>query len=278
MAAQGGIKAQSRQGDFGKSWWAKRWLAVLESFRIGARLARGRTYARSGQVLSIDVGVGEVKARVQGSRPKPYDVTIKVTVLDGPEWDRVLEVLSRQAIFVAKLLAGQMPHDIEAVFTQARLSLFPQKRGDLKTDCSCPDSSNPCKHIAAVYYLLGEEFDRDPFLLFRLRGLEREKLLARLGPATARSAPAAVEPAAPRAAAGEPLPKEPSAFWALPPADDLFGEVAPPPVSMGLVLRLGKFPFWRGERPLAEALEPAYIQAAAMGLSTFLGEAGEKEG
>jgi uncharacterized Zn finger protein len=277
LSAQGGIRAQSRQGDFGTSWWAKRWLAVLESFRIGARLARGRSYARTGQVLSIDVRVGEVKARVQGSRPKPYDVTIEVTVLDAHEWDRVLETLSRQAIFVAKLLAGQMPHDIERVFTQARVSLFPQKRGDLKTDCSCPDSSNPCKHIAAVYYLLGEEFDRDPFLLFRLRGLEREKLVARLGSVPGRTATdKAEQPPAP--AAGEPLPKEPSAFWALPPADDLFGEVQPPPVSMGLVLRLGKFPFWRGERPLAEALEPAYIQAAAKGLSTFLGEGGEKEG
>ena len=276
LSAQGGIKAQSRQGDFGKSWWTKRWLAVLESFRIGARLARGRNYARTGQVLSIDVGVGEVKARVQGSRPKPYDVTIEVTVLDAHEWDRVLETLSRQAIFVAKLLAGQMPHDVERVFTQARVSLFPSKRGDLKTDCSCPDQSNPCKHIAAVYYLLGEEFDRDPFLLFRLRGLEREKLLARLGSAPGRSASDRVEQAPPPAA-GEPLPKEPSAFWALPPADDLFGEVQPPPVSMGLVLRLGKFPFWRGERPLAEALEPAYIQAAAKGLSTFLGEGEEKK-
>ncbi len=277
LSAQGGIKAQSRQGDFGTSWWAKRWLAVLETFRIAARLARGRSYARTGQVLSIDVGVGEVKARVQGSRPKPYDVSIEVKVLDSEEWDRVLEALSRQAIFVAKLLAGQMPHDIEGVFTQARVSLFPQKRGDLRTNCSCPDPSNPCKHIAAVYYLLGEEFDRDPFLLFRLRGLEREKLLARLGSARVQGGADRTEPA-PAPPAAEPLPLEPSAFWALPPADDLFGEVQPPPVSMGLVLRLGKFPFWRGERPLAEALEPAYIQAAAKGLSTFLGEGGEKEG
>src|SRR5262245_32996845 len=117
-AAQGGIKAQSRQGDFGKSWWAKRWQSVLEGFRIGGRLARGRTYARSGQVLSIDVAHGEVKSRVQGSRPRPYDVTIGVKELSEAEWAKVIEVLSRQALFVAKLLAGEMPQDIERAFTQ----------------------------------------------------------------------------------------------------------------------------------------------------------------
>src|SRR5262245_40337330 len=107
IEAQGGIKAESRQGDFGKSWWAKRWQTVLDSFRIGGRLERGRTYARKGQVLAIDIHAGEVTARVQGSRPRPYDVTISVTRLDRAEWDKVFEVLSRQALFVAKLLAGE---------------------------------------------------------------------------------------------------------------------------------------------------------------------------
>lgn len=271
MEAQGGIKAESRQGDFGKSWWAKRWQSVLESFRIGGRLARGRTYARQGQVLSIDIHAGEVTAKVQGSRPKPYDVTIGVTKLDKSEWERVLANLSKQALFVAKLLAGEMPQDIERVFTQAKLSLFPQKRGDLETDCSCPDESNPCKHIAAVYYLLGEEFDRDPFLIFRLRGLERDDLLARLGTSSKPEAQARAEaePAVPR----EPLPLEPSAFWALAPLpEDFYGEVQTPPVSAALVRRLGKFPFWRGERALVDAVEPTYVQASEKGLKVFLGE------
>src|SRR5262245_45288521 len=179
-AARGGIKAQTKRGQFGESWWAKRWIAVLESFDIGARLSRGRSYARSGQVLSIDVDKGKVKARVQGSRPTPYEVAIQVKELSAGEWAKLVKALSGQALFAAKLLAGEMPQDIEEVFEGAGLSLFPEKRGDLKTSCSCPDMSNPCKHIAAVYYLLGEEFDRDPFLLFKLRGLGREALLARL--------------------------------------------------------------------------------------------------
>src|SRR5690242_5044033 len=123
--AKGGIKAQSRRGTFGQSWWAKRWIAVLESFDLGARLGRGRSYARGGQVLSIDVEQGEVKASVQGSRPRPYAITIRVKVLSAGEWKKVLEALSKQALYVAKLLAGEMPPEIEDVFRQVKLSLFP---------------------------------------------------------------------------------------------------------------------------------------------------------
>lgn len=273
LAATGGIKAQSRSGDFGQSWWAKRWQAVLDSFHLGGRLARGRTYARQGQVLSIDVGQGKVKAKVQGSRPAPYDVTVGVEQLDKGEWEKVLAVLSRQALFVAKLLAGEMPQDIERAFRDAGVSLFPQRRGDLKTACSCPDEANPCKHIAAVYYLLGEEFDRDPYLLFRLRGLEREALLARLGAQAGREEEAAEKPLP-----GEPLATGPGEFWQGRSVGDLFGEVEPPPVEAALVRRLGKFPFWRGEKPLVEAVEPAYVVASKRGMEVFLGEGKEAEG
>src|SRR5204862_1744070 len=101
------------------------------------------------------------------------------------EWKKLTAVLSKQAIFLAKLLAGEMPQDVEEAFKEAGLSLFPQKLRDLETDCSCPDYSNPCKHIAAVYYLRGEEFDRDPFVIFKLRGIEREALIGQLSPAAA---------------------------------------------------------------------------------------------
>jgi uncharacterized Zn finger protein len=279
-AARGGIKAQSKGGQFGKSWWARRWIAVLESFQIGARLGRGRSYARSGQVLAIDVGQGTVTARVQGSRPKPYEVSIQVKGLQNKEWDKLVKALGRQARFVAKLLAGEMPQDIEDVFKKADLSLFPEKLGDLKTSCSCPDYSNPCKHIAAVYYLLGEEFDRDPFLLFKLRGLGREELLARLQEKAAPvdkfdkgGAPGVADAggSTPR----EPLPADPKTFWsggALP--DDLYGEVELAPLAAALPKRLGSFPFWRGGERFLDALEPVYRQAARRGLATFLGEPG----
>src|SRR3954453_9195516 len=179
--AKGGIRAASKRGSFGESWWARRWIEVLESFDIGARLRRGRSYARKGQVLSIDIKKGMVEAAVQGSRPEPYQVTIKVRPLMASEWKRMAAELSREAIFAAKLLAVEMPQDIERAFTGAGLSLFPESGREIATACSCPDWSNPCKHVAAVYYLLGEAFDRDPFLVFRLRGMDREEFAAILG-------------------------------------------------------------------------------------------------
>jgi uncharacterized Zn finger protein len=278
-AARGGIKAQSKRGSFGTSWWAQRWIAVLESFDIGARLGRGRSYARNGQVLAIDIDKGEVTARVQGSRPKPYDISIQVKPLTAAEWKKVVQALGQQALFTAKLLAGEMPQEIEQVFTDVKLSLFPEKLKDLTTECSCPDWSNPCKHIAAVYYLIGEEFDRDPFLLFKLRGLDREELLEALRSAAPRaSEKEAAEPEAAAPQPEEPLPADPSLFWnggELP--ADVFGEVRTPPVSAALPKRLGNFPFWRGTERFLDALEPVYRQAAQRGLEAFLGEPHKEE-
>lgn len=272
-AAEGGIKAQSKRGSFGQSWWARRWISVLESFDIGARLGRGRSYARNGQVLAIDIAEGEVKAKVQGSRPKPYAVTIRMKVLAPKQWDLVVESLSGQALFVAKLLAGEMPQDIEQIFKGVKLSLFPQQQADLTTDCSCPDWSNPCKHVAAVYYLLGEEFDRDPFLLFRLRGLGRDDLLQRLSRLQPTLEPAEVATEGPATEPSAPLPPDPAGFWSrsesLP--EDCFGAVEAPPVSAAWLRRLGPFPFWRGEASLVDTLEPIYARAAQQGLATFLG-------
>jgi uncharacterized Zn finger protein len=274
--AVGGIKAQSKKGRFGESWWAQRWIGVLESFDIGARLGRGRSYARRGQVLSVDIEQGQVKAKVQGSRPKPYDITIAVKTLSKAEWAKVQQALTGQALFVAKLLAGEMPQDIEQVFQEVKLSLFPERLRDLTTQCSCPDWSNPCKHIAAVYYLLGEEFDRDPFLVFKLRGLGREELLAGLGGSAKDKKPPKASrgsrnKAKPKLAA--PLPADPAAFWKvgdLP--ETLFGEVQPPPVSAALPKRLGNFPFWRGEERFLDAVGEVYRLASQRATNVFLGE------
>jgi uncharacterized Zn finger protein len=185
----------------------------------------------------------------------------------------VAKALGNRFISLARLLAGEMPEDIEEVFESARLSLFPHRLRDLETDCSCPDWSNPCKHTAAVFYLLAEEFDRDPFLLFKLRGLARKELLVLLGYSPA-AAPALSEPdrmGVAEAASEEPL-LEPAAFWGgeeLP--GDLFGEVRLPEVTAALPKRLGIFPFWRGKAPFLEALEPFYLKAAPLGLDVFLG-------
>lgn len=285
--AKGGIRAQSKRGAFGQSWWAKRWITVLESFDIGARLGRGRSYARRGQVLSIDIDKGRVTAAVQGSRSRPYDVVIKVKTLSAAKWRKLAKTLSGQALFAAKLLAGEMPQDIEEAFTGAGLSLFPEKLRDLVTDCSCPDWSNPCKHIAAVYYLLGEEFDRDPFLLFKLRGMKREELTELLDTSEEgkkgrrREGTEARRDEATDAGRGEPAPEpltsDAAAFWngEAPEGgrDAIFGEVQVPTMPAALPRRLGSFPFWRAEKPFLDAIEPVYEEASGAGLDVFLGQA-----
>ena len=261
----GGIKAQSQRGAFASRWWAQRWIAVLESFHIGARLNRGRSYARQGQVLDIQIAPGEVKAKVQGSRPRPYQVSIKLKPLSAADWRKLTEAMAEEARFGAKLLAGEMPADIEEVFKAEGLSLFPKTHGDLKTECSCPDYSNPCKHIAAVYYLLGEAFDHDPFLMFRLRGMEREALLAQLGEAVGEDE--GWSPAEP-----EPLPADPATFWAMPPLPEMLaGPLLAPAQPAALLQRLGPFPFWRGEVSPLEALAPVYAAMATAALGALGG-------
>ena len=268
---KGGIKAQSQRGTFGSSWWGKRWIATLEGFDIGARLGRGRSYARRGQVLSINIDQGTVDAEVQGSRSWPYQVHIKVKTLKKKDWRKLAPVLAKRAIFSAKLLAGQMPEDVEDAFNEAGLSLFPSRGSDLNTDCTCPDWSNPCKHVAAVYYLLGEEFDRDPFLIFKLRGIEREELTGLLE-SQLRSAPPTEQEEEPDLPP-EPLPEDPEAFWGQTGGEyDLGEEVFIPAISAALPSRLGNFPFWQGQEGFLTTMEKIYRQASSTGLKVFLGE------
>lgn len=141
LDAKGGIMSQARRGAFGESWWARRWISVLESFQIGARLQRGRAYARKGQALSIDIEKGIVHAQVQGSRPRPYRVTIRIRPLADAQWEKLEAALAAAPIYAARLPAGEMPQDIEKVFDQAGAPLFPQAARDLETECSCPDWS-----------------------------------------------------------------------------------------------------------------------------------------
>jgi uncharacterized Zn finger protein len=273
LEAKGGIKAQTKRGAFGTSWWAKRWIAVLESFNIGARLGRGRTYARKGQVTSLEVDSGSIKAKVQGSRSGAYSVKIIVKTLPKSEWNKIIKALSKQPIFTAKLLAGEMPEDIEKIFDDLKLSLFPNKFNDLKTDCNCPDWSNPCKHIAAVFYLLGEEFDRDPFLMFKIRGMDRDQLLKNLPQTVSRDSVLDTTEIPEESFPPEPLTTESTTFWQggeL--SDEIFGKVEIAPVNAALPKRLGNFPYWRGKERFLESIEPIYDRASSQGLNVFLGE------
>lgn len=262
---EGGIKAHSKRGAFGESWWAQRWISVLESFRIGKRLARGKRYARKGQVMSIDVDMGIVQAEVQGSRKTPYEVSLEVPLIPEEMWQQLTDLLSDRAVYAARLLAGTMPDDIEECFEEVGTTLFPQKHGDLKTHCTCPDSSNPCKHIAAVYYLLGEQFDRDPFLMFKLRGMEREQLLAGLHTSDSIAS-------APPSREMEELPVAPDDYWDAFEANEMeYAAASVPNQAAELPNRLGPFPFWRSDLPFLRKLEIIYENAAGRGLRVATG-------
>ncbi|MBO0702387.1 MAG: SWIM zinc finger family protein, partial [Candidatus Dormibacteraeota bacterium] len=170
IAVEGGIRARSKRGAIGSQWWSQRFIAVLESYGMSGRLQRGRTYARKGQVMEFSLGVGKVTARVQGSRPAPYKVSIGVLPLTSAQWKTVEARLAGAALFRAKLLAGEMPPEIEDVFAECGTPLFPRSESDLDMRCSCPDWGVPCKHLAAVCYVLAEAFDDDPFAMLAWRG------------------------------------------------------------------------------------------------------------
>ncbi|MEW6401660.1 MAG: SWIM zinc finger family protein [Chloroflexota bacterium] len=243
IKTEDGIKARSQRGAFAKNWWAQRWIAALERFMDSGRLSRGRTYARKGQVLSIEETKDGISARVQGSMRTPYRISIRITPLTDSEWDNVIDALSEQAIFTAQLLAGEMPQDIEQAFEKAKVSLFPSTRRDLQTDCSCPDPANPCKHIAATHYILGERFDEDPFLIFRLRGRTQEQVLQALRQRRALGNEA-VEEETEEAEVIIPLEEQIANFWDVrAPLEGFSVSIHLPVIEMPLLKRLGAASF-----------------------------------
>ncbi|MDJ0632788.1 MAG: SWIM zinc finger family protein [Xenococcaceae cyanobacterium MO_188.B29] len=181
----------------GREWWVERWLELLDSYRFKKRLERGRNYAREGNVLSIEFAERQVFAKVQGSEAEPYQVALSLEPFPDEnreriikimsqkpftdeDWECIIQTMSKKAIYTAQLLAGEMPANIEEVFTANGLSLFPYTLSDVRSRCSCPDKANPCKHIAAVYYQLGDRFSEDPFVIFQLRGRTKEEILEAL--------------------------------------------------------------------------------------------------
>jgi uncharacterized Zn finger protein len=223
---------------YGRTWWSGRFVAALEAMAHESRLRRGRTYARRGTVHDLTIAPGLVSARVDGSRPRPYAVEIEVDVLTEAEWERVEAEIAAQAGFLALLLAGEMPPQLEDAFAAAGASLFPRNARELRTRCSCPDAANPCKHVAAVLYALAERFDADPWLILAWRGRDRAALTASLrARRAAQLAPAPPSGELPldggfwRARRGIRLAGGPRPGRARP--DAFLVELGPPPASAG---------------------------------------------
>jgi uncharacterized Zn finger protein len=249
---EGGIQIHSDRGAIARTWWSERFITVLEALGVGGRLARGRSYARRGQIVSLDVDAGAAVARVQGSRPAPYRVRIGIPAFGKAEWAAVAQSLTEDASYAAALLRGEMPRDIESVFAAAGLALFPASARDLAMDCSCPDHEVPCKHLAAVFYVLAERFDADPFEILALRGRDRETLLADLR--ARRAAGAGAGGAAPGAPA---LADVLGSYYTAPPAD-LARLTGPRTPSDALLDQLPDFPITVRGRRVTDLLRPAY--------------------
>ncbi len=279
LPAREGIAARGLQEASGENWWSRRFIELLESFGVGSRLERGRDYARSGQVAELEVEPGIVLAKVQGSRFTPYRVRIRAETLSEHQWRRAERAMAAQALSLAKLLAGEMPLDIEELFAACRLTLLPASYGELKASCTCPDEENPCKHLAAAYYILAERFEEDPFLIFTWRGRTREELMeslrARRGKASTNGA--AATPATTAAASSDvaastdtdtdtdvpPLSTLLDSFWSS------GGELSALSISPlageapdALLRQLGPAPAQSGGREIAELLAPAYARLA----------------
>lgn len=264
---------------FGRTWWGERFLKALERFTHSARLTRGKAYATNGRILDYGIERGTVKARVRGSinayygvdQEPVYDTRIKITQITPGEWSRTIERMTTRADLVVKLLQQEMPDQIEEVFAAEGLHLLPQSQSEFQTSCSCPDYENPCKHIAGLYYVLARDLDRDPFVLFSMRGLPRQALhdemvKSPLGQALAASLTVDLpEPVSAGSLHTRPT-KQPAdasighrAFWTgarrMPPT----APVSPVRVPALTVKKQGDYPpFWQKDGSFIEAMEELY--------------------
>lgn len=187
-----GIRSQETRAGSGRAEWAKKWFAALERIDSGGRFGRGRNYAMSGQVTELTVDRNVVRAEVQGVRTERYQVTVDFRVPPSAVRRRIGAAIRREPMLVARLLAGELPMEVEELFRREGYDLYPGARlsdvgpasrhsgvrkYDTVTACTCPDYANPCKHVFAVLILLGEELARRPLLLTELRGVRTEELL-----------------------------------------------------------------------------------------------------
>lgn len=269
-------------GKIGKTWWGQRFIEAMETFTDSKRLVRGRQYLGTHRILGWRVERNSVLARVRG-RMSPclgfyeepiYEIRIEFSPLPESAWDSAIRLIGSRAGFLARLLLNEMPDEIEKPFEALDVHLLPRSRKDIKTDCSCPDPENPCKHIAALYYLLASRLDHDPFLLFELRGLPRSELARRLQntPLGAALATALTENGGELcsaesyfsrpAALAAPETVVPRDYWRG--AKKLPSGVEPPepaPVSGILVKKGGDFPpFWPKDVSFVDVMEAFYEQ------------------
>lgn len=241
--------------------WAEAWLAALSAFSHPGRMRRGEHFARRKRIRHFEVKPGLISARVPED-DLTYEVRLQIKPLDDATWQKIVRHLASQALYSARLLAGEMPAEVAAVFASLDAPLFPAADA-LEASCTCPDWEVPCKHIAALYYLLAEKFEENPFLLFLARGRSKEQVLDQLRQERQllqqRPAPAAGEEEGPEeeAPATPPLAAQLERFYTFDLAgDEMPFHIAPPATPMPHLRRLGRPSFT--EIDLEALLAPIY--------------------
>ncbi|MDP3666928.1 MAG: DEAD/DEAH box helicase [Sediminibacterium sp.] len=162
---------------YGRTWWGQQWLKSLDRIDFTNRLPRGKNYAKKGMVASISIHENSIQAKVKGSRPKPYDINIIVPPFFDEEKKFFIDAIKKDPLLLSQLLNRQLPEELLTLAGNRQIKIFPQSWQDIKLNCSCPDWAVPCKHLAAVIYIIAKEIDQNPFLVF---GLHRFNLLAEL--------------------------------------------------------------------------------------------------
>ncbi len=292
LNTRGGIKSRVTRGRFhGSHWWSRRWIEILEANIDPARLARGRSYARRGQVVDIEIEPGLVTSSVQGTRKKPYQIRLGFETLSEEAKALLLFRFRERSSFAARLLAGEMPEEMEKVFKEAGMNLFPGKSALRRYKCSCPDDAVPCKHIIAVLLLLAEVFDDDPFLLLKLRGVNRENLINlltlessnddyELQPEDDGISEEGLSIIGGYESAGELLPEASEIASGDVPCESWYGEDIPEfrydvdekQRRIAALEIINEFPFWRGELPFLQSLRQYYERAANSAEEILTGE------
>ncbi len=162
---------------YGITWWGQQWLNSLSNIDYSNRLPRGKTYANTGRVRSVEIEKNVIQAKVQGSAPRPYRITITIPLFSESDKKQVVEEAIRNPVVVAKLLNRELPQEMLTFAENNGIKVFPRTWRDFGMKCSCPDSAIPCKHLAAVVYTVADEIDRNPFMVFEVHGLDLVKEL-----------------------------------------------------------------------------------------------------
>lgn len=262
FARKYGIRMQATRSRPPKNWWSRKWQEYMETLHMGARIGRGRQYATGGNVRDIYVAPGLATATVKGGAPEPYRCEILCETVEEDARGALAKELRARPMLLARLLAGELPEDVELRFKIAGCPLLPSQAAQLKARCSCPDGATFCKHAAAALFLLGELFDVDPLYLLEFRGIgfadlfgcDRAAGIGQIPGEPRREEPATAQGSRGKKGGrgGEPGDRpQPGSAGA--PALQLSGEVFAFP---------GQMPLWRGENRFADTVRDCSARAA----------------